>query len=225
MRSAPTREYPPLKWSRIEERAKSVLILAAGPSIKLLPYDADLTGITVIAVNTVVQAFDAAYWVTVDPSHRQRAIMRAPRATTSYIAAVPDDYGTANPHYPAHHGPAEPGIRYIHRVLGDGPAKSMRGLAEDPGYLHSGNSAWGALGFAYHLHAKRIGILGVDGTQEPYGIGVGKPGPLYHLPQLFASALPQLRARGCETFNGSMKSRIDCFVKVPVSKLLEILKA
>ena len=48
------------------------------------------------------------------------------------------------------------------------------------------------------MRADKVVLAGVDLTDEPYGVGEGKPGDLRAVPQLFNSALPQLEARGMQ---------------------------
>ena len=100
--------------------------------------------------------------------------------------------------------------------------RSKPGLAEEPSYIHTGNSAYGALGLAYHLRGAQVAFLGLDGTQAPYRVAPGAPRTsMAHLPALFASALPQLRGRGTSVVNGSPNSRVTCF---PVMRPQEVLK-
>ena len=90
-----------------------------------------------------------------------------------------------------------------------------------PDRLHTGNSAWGALGLAFLLESKKVVLCGVDGTREKYAHMDYKPeSSFHHLPGLFASAVPQLAARKMQVVNGSPQSIVDCFPRVsPMSAI------
>lgn len=70
------------------------------------------------------------------------------------------------------------------------------------------------------MDASRIAFLGLDGTPEPGFPGAHRPRGLDHLPELFASALPQLIKRGVTVCNGNPKSRITCFPRVAAAAAL-----
>jgi len=183
-----------------------------------------LPGVFTIAVKQAILAFTASAWVTVDPNPRAQALMNTPRARTHYYAAVPLDYGTARARLSFHRVHAPEHVTYLHRVAGKEPSRNMIALSDDPGALHTGNSAWGALGLAYLLRPRKIGILGVDGTRDEHGIGVGRPnGSLDHLPWLFETALPQLKEHNIEVRNGSPRSLVTCFPRCTPQELLSWL--
>lgn len=75
------------------------------------------------------------------------------------------------------------------------------GINKFPGCINSGNSAWGALGLAWHLGIRDVALAGVDADQEPRIEG-GVPGNLSHLPRLFKSALPDMRVVSCGHMGG-----------------------
>lgn len=172
--------------------ALNVVIVASGPSARdYLPPD----DVTVIAVNGAIEWLSRAdYWFTLDPSEVNMQRMNSPRAGVIYCAAVP----CATPDH----------VRRFKRISARGkePRKGTpqwwywrwsckRGLCEKADEISSGNSAYGALGLAYHLGATNIRMVGVDGTDEPRIEG-GQCNNLSHLPMLFDSAMHQLRERG-----------------------------
>lgn len=216
----------PLVFGQVEGSAERVLIVATGPSIAGLVLNRqDFPGVHIIAVKQAIHCVNAHSWITVDPNIRARAMMKNQREGTKYYAAVPDDYGMPNARLLHHRVTVDPNVIYLHRTVGTGPLKAKYGLSEDRGALHTGNSAWGALGIAYLMGAQKIGFLGLDGSQLPHGVGEGAPrGSLAHLPQLFASALPQLSARGVEVLNGSPQSTIKCFYRVSPQAVLNWIR-
>lgn len=209
-----------LDWGSVTARAERVLIVASGPSQRsLVPgaiVAAAANGVHVIAVNNaLVWADSAASWFTLDPDQRALPLMRARRAGVVHYAAVPADYGRPDAQIAYHRIAPPSGVIYLRRLTGPGPLGCRYGLSEDPGAVHTGNSAWGALGLAYLMQAYRVAFVGLDGTRAGYAYGPRRPFRNFaHLPALFASALPQLAARGLEVVNGSPASRVTCFRRV-----------
>ena len=170
----------------------NVVIVASGPSAKgFVPPE----GVTVIAVNGAIDWLKRAdYWFTLDPSEVNLKRMNQRREGVVYCAAVPDDI-----QLPAH-------VRRFARVAASGkgvePLKNtpswwfwrwrcVAGLSEIPGAIRTGNSAYGALGLAFHLGARKVLLVGVDASEDERVEG-GFCKDLSHLPMLFASALPQI---------------------------------
>ncbi|HEX9647075.1 MAG TPA: hypothetical protein VGB88_06225 [Alphaproteobacteria bacterium] len=226
-------------WGEVVGTARRVAVLACGPSVRGLDLAAlaraTSDGIQVILVNRAIGWLPmgcaaGVSWFTLDPDPAMRAIMAHPAPGVAYYAAVPDDYGQPNARWLRHRAPAEPAVSYLRRLTGDGPWQCHYGLSDDPRAIHTGNSAWGGLGVAWHkvraAGDARIALFGVDGTDEPYAYGQGRPRrPLDHLPDLFASALPQLYARGVEVINGSAASLITCFPRSSTGEALAWLTA
>lgn len=155
-----------------------MIIVASGPSAAgFLPPPK----IPVIAVNGVIQWIARAdYWFTLDGTAKNRRRARNPRRGTKYLAALPERYPM-----PSH-------VLRMDRVSA-GPTP---GLSVVPGVIHSGNSAFGALGLAYHLGASKVILIGVDGTDKRRVEG-GRSGDLSHLPALFESAIGQIEMVNC----------------------------
>lgn len=79
------------------------------------------------------------------------------------------------------------------------------GIRSNVGFINTGNSAWGALQWAYKMGARKAALVGVDANQEERLEG-GKPNNLSHLPLLFESALgnPSFEFINC----GHMQSKV-----------------
>lgn len=204
-------------------RADKVAIVATGPSAYGVPYRSIGDDVYIIAVKAAVRSLPRAdAWMTVDANLkvRRQQMMRL-REGTKYYAAVPEDYGTSTAKLVWHRKPAECGIHWLRRISGG--KEGVYGLATDKSNIHSGNSAYGALGLAFHMGARKIAIFGVDATREPYGLGgYGRPrGELDHLPELFASSLPQLSTAGIEVVLGSLHSRLRCFRRMNAADTIE----
>ena len=166
-----------------------MIIVASGPSAKGFNPPPD---VPVICVNGVIQWISRAdYWFTLDCTSKNLRHCRNPRRGVHYVAALPERY-----HLPAH-------VARLQRIAsGDTP-----GLSELPGVIHSGNSAFGALGLAYHLGAKKVILVGVDGTTRPRVEG-GRSGDLSHLPALFQSAAGQIEMVNCGELDAPLIPRM-----------------
>lgn len=66
--------------------------------------------------------------------------------------------------------------------------KCVGGINKQDGCINTGNSAWGALGLAWHLGFEDVALMGVDADSNPRVEG-GHSENLSHLPMLFASAV------------------------------------
>lgn len=152
-----------------------------------------------IAVNGAIDWLDHAdYFFTLDlsPENITRCLNQKPG--TIYCAAV-DEHKNAPPKV----------VKYI-RVSHRGPEPKRKkspawwlwrwsgvpGLQTRPGYISTGNSAYGALNLAYHMGAYKIALFGVDGSEDERCEG-GYSRNLSHLPLLFGSAAHQVNAVNC----------------------------
>lgn len=207
-----------MDFDAVTERHDRIAIVASGPSARGFRA---APGVTVIAVNGAVEWLEPApdYWFTLDPGHRNRSRMRNRRDGAVYIAAVPVGFGTQKAPLPVMRLQAPAGVRYMQRMAGNGALSARPGLSDDPRRIHTGNSAYGAMGLAYLMGATRIALFGVDATPERRVEG-GRPGNLSHLPALFESALPQLRAAGVTVVMASRTSRISCFDRMSQKRAL-----
>ncbi|WP_312213380.1 hypothetical protein [Pseudescherichia sp.] len=184
--------YPVLTSTR-------AIIVASGPSAKNFTPPPD---ITIIAVNGAIGWLPRAdHFFTLDPSADNIARLRKRRDGVIYHAA-----GLKSPIN---------GVNAYHRLARRGPQPQVKGtpewwlwrwsavcgLSEDKNKIHSGNSAYGALGLAYHLGFKKVALIGVDATSQPRIEG-GTSNNLSHLPLLFASARRQIDVVSCGQLTG-----------------------
>lgn len=192
-------------WGRVTDTAECVLIIASGPSAKVIDWnkvEIDKS-VTVISVNGTLPYLRrvATHWFSLDLSPFNKEVMWKEKELPIkfYAGAFPDYVRT------------ETWVTFLRRRLGIGPRNACFGLSEDYEYISTGNSAYGALGLAYLMDAKKIALVGVDGTRG-YWFNQGTPfGDLAVMQALFASAVPQLRKRGIQVLNGSKESIVDCF--------------
>lgn len=221
-----SRFLAPVAWGRIEQRADNVIILGSGPSMTQLDLDvlldAQRKGAYVITVNDAGYTYVSAdAWFTLDPHNLAERL--PPIRGQRWIAAIPDNFGTPSNPFQNCQGPCPAQVLYLNRLVGHGPLGSKWGLCEDPGAIYTGNSAYGALGVAYLMKAKRIALLGVDGTSGYFYNATAPSGNLSHLPQLFESAKPQLDARGTKVFNGSPYSVVECWPRMAPNDAIKSL--
>lgn len=178
------------------------VIVASGPSAMGFVPPA---GAKVIAVNGAIEWVKRVdYFFTLDPSEANMFRLMHQRIGVKYC-------------YAFDHLLDVPNAEYYQRISGV-PFKnpqantpqwwcnrwgSVLGLSSHVGQIHTGNSAWGALGLAYHLGAEKVALVGVDASSEARLEG-GRPNNLSHLPILFESALGQIDMVNC----GNMHSRL-----------------
>lgn len=184
---------------------RKAVIVASGPSAEGFNPPA---GLPVIAVNGVASWIPRAnHWFSLDASWANRHWLKEAlwRGFQCHVAGERwERLGvTANPR-----------VRYWTRVeappMDDetmgmlypapewwlGRLQGIRGICKTPGSIHTGNSAWGALGLAWHMGYRDVALVGVDATSDTRLEG-GTPGNLSHLPLLFASALPDMNVVSC----------------------------
>lgn len=217
-------------WGRVEHRAAKILIVASGPSLRDVPLhdlsDPKYNDVLIIAINRSsdwLKRWDIFF--SLDPNEWLYDLLcERMLPGVHYYIGVPDDYGMQRARWVAHRKAVVVGPSYLKRNMGPGYLKSKYMLSEDPASINTGNSAYGALGVAYHMQPKKIGILGLDGTKNGYAYGPGSPnGSLAHLPALFRSTMTQLRKRGIRVLNGSPNSMIACFPRCHPSEVMEWL--
>ena len=200
-----------------------IVIVASGPSLSAVdPERIAATDAAIIAVNGAIEWLPRAdYWFSLDTSDVNFARMRDPVPGVVYVMACPEKWSLP------------PGIHRIERLAREGlqirserlrpEMRGRPGLSTRTDAVHSGNSAYGALGLAFHMRPRAIALLGVDGTDAPRVEG-GAPNDLGHLPMLFETAVRQLAAAGIQVFNGSYRSRVRCFPRMSPRRALERLE-
>jgi hypothetical protein len=184
------------------------VIVASGPSARgFAPPD----NLPVIAVNGAIDWLPRAdHWFSLDASPANVARLRERRLRDC-------NYHVAGPRWPTLLGDAT----YWRRIDSCGtyiepsPAGTpewwlwrlgaVLGVNKTPGCINTGNSAWGAVGLAYHLGFTDVALVGVDANGADRIEG-GNPGPLSHLPLLFESAAPDVRVVSCGAMFGRFES-------------------
>lgn len=190
---------------------KKAIIVASGPSARgFVPPK----GITIIAVNGAIEWLSRAdYFFTLDWAKVNMGRMAHRRQGVKYTAAFPESKWVM------------PWVKYYKRgedrTIKQAPygtpeywlmrLRCKLGLSEDPTTINTGNSAYGALGLAYHLGFTDVALIGVDATREARIEG-GHSRNLSHLPLLFASALPQINVVSCGKMGGIPKMKMEDFI-------------
>ncbi len=202
---------------------KKAIIVASGSSLNhIQPKDivqaASNSDATIIAVNGAADwlpKFD--YFFTLDPSKKNLDRMNRCLKGVQYYCAYEFDKFYKIPIH----------VNKLNRISYQGPVDKFKfgtpeywlhklkcklGLSETYPNIHTGNSAYGALGLAYLFNFTHILMLGVDADDKPRMNGEGKPeSSLKHLPLLFRSAKNQLNQKKIQLLNGSLHSNITCF--------------
>lgn len=216
----------PVSWSRVDEQHSSVLIVATGPSAEKIPFSfyrkCAEAGVHIMAVGLAVNWLPVCHsWMSVDPGLRTRSILKNQREGVKYWCAVPPHFGSPDAQSYWHRGPIVPFVNYLVRTNLPGHP-----LNEDPSCAETGNSAYGALNVAWHMEARKIVLVGVDGTRQRMAFhrnGERPNGDMSHMTDLFAGALPQLRLTGTQVVNLSARSVIHAFPKMKWENFLEWL--
>lgn len=197
-------------------KAERVAVVGSGPSLRdIAPNEIVRCGATVIAVNGAIDWLGRAdYWFTLDPSQVNMVRARHRVEGCRYVMALPRIARCPD------------GVTRLLRVEGSlfGRARAPGGLSDEPGAINTGNSGFGALNLAYHMRPRKILLLGVDAKQERRVDG-GMPRSLEHLPALFASAVPQLKAAGIDVVNGSPDSKVTCFTRMTPREAMQWLRS
>jgi ADP-heptose:LPS heptosyltransferase/glycosyltransferase involved in cell wall biosynthesis/SAM-dependent methyltransferase len=186
---------------------ETMLICGCGPSLNELSTEPDCI---TIGVNDVGRRFDPDYLVVVNPRSqfppdRFRAIAE------SRARAVFSQYADIQPK----HAPL------VHIALGTYGGTDFA----DPNVLHfTQNSPYVALCLAIHMGATRIGLIGVDFTNDHFFGATGVhplAGRLRQIEAEYARLRDACKARGIEVFNLSSVSRLSAFPRMPLVEFLQ----
>jgi hypothetical protein len=180
-------------------QGKSILVCGCGSSLsKLIAPERSIT----IGVNDVGRLFDPDYLVVLNPPGQFAAdrfsYVRRSRAKTVFTQL---DLEIDHPHV----------VRFR---LG------KRGSADlsDPGALpYTRNSPYVAIALARHMGARRIGVIGVDFTENHFFAATGRhplTGELHQIEAEYARLGASCRGAGTEVFNLSQESRLTAFPRM-----------
>lgn len=200
LRTNPLRDY------RDRHRGETILVCGCGVSLNELP--TDYAGIT-IGVNDVGRYFDPTYLVVLNPSSQFRQD-RFRHVAESRARAIFTQLNL---------GIAHPNI--VRFRLGE---RAGTNIASDDRLPYTRNSTYVALCLALYMGAKRIGLIGVDFTDDHFFERTGEhplSGEIATINKEFAALRQSAAARGLEIINLSAKSRVSAFEKRPLAAFLE----
>lgn len=219
-----------IQWGKVDhpEKINDVVIVCSGSSLT----EIDLTKLKskscfIITVNGAGNSIDFAdAWFTLDPWGLAGPQLPS-KHTGKLYAAVPEDFGTNYARCKQHRCRPPRNVTFLHRLMGSNMINDTTshklGLSEDKSCINTGNSGYGAINLAYHLRPKRIVILGMDAGMGYFYTKEKTNRTLNVLPQLCASAVPQLNAAGIEVINGSQISKVKCFPTMSPTEAIGIL--
>lgn len=183
------------EYGRVTERHDAIAVVCCGASLKSFDW-ALLRGKTVIAVNGAYRFCRPDYFFTLDPTGETAGYLgEAQHLCKAYCA-----YREIVPGYDR--------VTWLRTLRGDGWQTTYMGLSADPGAIANGNSGHGAYNMALLMGAKRVALLGLDGSGRHFFDDAERA--FAHLPALFAAS----RVDGVEVLNGSPESTIECFPRV-----------
>jgi len=185
--------------NRPKPKKDKIIIVCSGMSAKNFKPP---RGVFVVAVNGAIDWIDRAdAFFTLDPSKENVKRMSEQRAGVKYYTAYNKPFNN---------------VTMLERIespkMNDGRFAGVSGLSKDKNKINTGNSAYGALGLAFSMGAKKIVIIGLDGGEDR--VEGGKSNDLSHLPELFKTTVNQLNESGVKVVNASMDSKIECFQKM-----------
>lgn len=176
------------------------VIVASGPSARGFIPPEDVVVIAVNGAATWLPRMDQWFSLDASPDNRRHLFVAHERGARCHVAGEPwllharcmriARYWT-RVHADPHRGPL-PDTPEGHLRLN----QAVLGINKTPGHINTGNSAWGALGLAWHMGFDDVALVGVDASTGERCEG-GHSRNLSHLPLLFASALPDMRVVSC----------------------------
>lgn len=190
----------------LTEKHNKIIIVCSGASAKgFMPPD----NVTVIAVNNTISWLSRAdYFFTLDPGGYNRAAIANQREGVEYCVAFPDHFPNCTM-FERIADYSDNGVQFDGRDRVVTGAKKT--LSEVQGMIHTGNSAYGALGMAYLKGFDKLVFIGLDGG-GPYCDGTPHYREVFpHLNELFASTIQQVGGR---VVNASINSSVDCFPRM-----------
>lgn len=215
---------------------KKYLIIGTGPSVKDLTindFENIPNDIIIVSVNSSILFLPKAdIWFTLDDSFRnlRYAGIAKERSIPVVMALSGNKAAKRIPYFHLRRkmNPVDPKLMYHNncQTAKDWYARwgCVDGLSETRNVIHTGNSLYGALNLVYFDKPEKIGILGLDGSQDRSVGGGHKPNNLSHLPLLFDSAAPQLNKANIEVMNGSPNSIVKTFSRNTPRKMLQWLR-
>jgi hypothetical protein len=217
----------------VEQKHDKVLIIGGGESLEYFDFEQlnSFNGVIITVNNVIFHLPRCDYWITVDPMDKKLKPQRGMRDKVEgvyYYCAYPDLEKT--PWDKEYYQTVE-GVHYLERIVPEDDYK----LQENKSKITTGDSVYGALGLAYHMEAKEIVMLGVDGygyghwydKEEPYNgrfISDFKQKYLDKLPNIYKQSVCQFNKRGTRVTNGSEKSIINCFERMTPQEAYNLIK-
>lgn len=208
------------------------LLVGTGPSVKTLSF-ADFEtlsdNVIIVSVNSSILFLPKAdIWFTLDDSFRNLKYAGMAHSRQIPVVMALEEAGRRkhknSPYYFLDRAskPVYIQKRYPNTPLGwFSRWGCLEGLSEDTSCIHSGNSLAGALNLAFFDKPKKIGILGLDGSDQRSAGGGHSPNNLSHLPFLFSTYKKQLDDSNIQVKNGSPNSAVTCFERCTPKELIE----
>ncbi len=204
MRDGPVRSHR-LQDYRGLHAGETILVCGCGVSLNDLPLDPP--GIT-IGVNDIGRRFDPSYLVVLNPPSQFRGgRFRHVAESRAQALFTQLELGIAHP-------------RIVRFRLGEYAGTDLSGATALP---YTRNSTYVALCLAIYMGAKRIGLIGVDFTDDHFFARTG-PHPLGReigtIDREFGALAAAARERGVQVVNLSPRSRITSLPKAPLSEFV-----
>jgi hypothetical protein len=197
------RDLKELKAFQGIHSGETIIVCGCGVSLKML--DNPQRFIT-IGVNDVGRLFHPDYLVVVNPRNQfQSDRFRYVEESQARVVFTQLDLGLRHPHV----------VRFN---LGKRAGADFSGNALN----YASNSPYVALCLAVHMGARRVGVIGVDFTNDHFFAQTGTHALARQLPQIdreYQQLYAECIRRGVEVFNLSSQSRLTAFPKLPLAEL------
>lgn len=201
-----------------------VVIVCSGKSVSQFDLRKIPDSATIIAVNGAGKFCPRIdYWFTSDPWGLDGKQLPLNKSCEMW-AAVNDTYATKAATIKDYKNSPNKNVKFLQRIISHNrPSVSSEtayslGLSEDNRCISAGNSGYGAINFAYHLGAKSIIILGMDGDIGYFYSNTEKNRPLTYLQQMIDSTLEQMNKAGVNVINASVNSAITTYPRMTAER-------
>lgn len=197
-----------------------VVIVCSGKSVSEFNLKNIPDTATIIAVNGAGKFCPRIdYWFTSDPWGLDGKQLPLNKSCEMW-AAVNDTFATKASTIKDYKNSPNRNVKFLQRIISHNrPNVSSETayslcLSEDSRCISAGNSGYGAINFAYHLGAKNIIILGMDGDIGYFYSNTEKNRPLTYLQQMIDSTVDQITKSGITVINASPNSVISTYPKM-----------
>lgn len=204
-------------------KGKTAIVLGLGTSTNDLIKE-DLSGFVTIGVNDIGAVYQPRYVLTLDTPSRLDRSMGATLRRAAVVAGTKAEYLFAPDSIREWEAFAELKDRVVGLNLG---GRHLRNIDDPSVFDFSSNSPYVAVILAYRMGCTRIGVVGVDFTEDHCHARDGvhelvRNGRLQEINRDYAELTEALNKRGCELYNISGISLVTGMPKMGAREFLKV---